>query len=71
MAGKITIDTEICKGCRLCATACPVKIIGFDATTNSNGYFPAKVLELNIKKCSGCASCAYICPDIAFTVERI
>ena len=70
MAGKITINTETCKGCQLCATACPVKIIGFsDMITNSKGYYPVQTLDMN--KCSGCALCACICPDIAITVERI
>jgi len=70
VAGKIVIDTQICKGCQLCATACPVKIISFSSTeTNNKGYYPAQVLDMD--KCSGCASCARMCPDIAITVERI
>ena len=69
MAGKITIDMEVCKGCELCATVCPEKIINFSKTkTNSRGYYPA--LAPDTSKCSGCAACACICPDIAITVER-
>ena len=70
MAGRITIDSSICKGCKLCGTVCPAKIISFSTTiTNSKGYYPAQVLDAG--KCSGCAFCANICPDIAITVERI
>lgn len=70
MAGRISIDTSVCKGCQLCATACPAKIIGFSNTiTNSKGYYPAQVLD--VSKCSGCALCACICPDIAITVEEL
>ena len=70
MAGKVTFDAEVCKGCELCTTVCPMKIIALDKTvTNNKGYNPAAVKEMD--KCTGCASCAKICPDSAITVERI
>ncbi len=66
---KITINTNVCKGCGLCITACPQKII-FIATDklNAKGYHPADVLEM--EKCKGCAMCALMCPDVAITVEK-
>lgn len=68
--GKVTIDQDICKGCGLCTTACPTKIIILDPKTiNVKGYHPATVKEM--EKCIGCANCATICPDVAITVERI
>ena len=27
---KITVDESVCKGCGLCANACPLKIISLD-----------------------------------------
>lgn len=67
--GKITVKIEVCKGCRLCATVCPKKIIGYDTVNlNSKGYHPAVLLEP--EKCIGCAMCATMCPDCAIVVEK-
>jgi len=67
--GKVTFNEDICKGCGLCATACPVKIVTLDTKKiNVKGYHPATVVEVD--KCIGCANCAMICPDSVITVER-
>jgi len=67
--GKVTFDTDRCKGCELCISVCPAKIITFDETqSNAKGYYPATVREMD--KCIGCAFCALICPDVVITVER-
>ena len=43
---KVTFDEERCKGCGLCVTACPVKIISLaEEKINSKGYHPAEVKE--------------------------
>jgi len=67
MAGKIIINTELCKGCGLCVTACPNQCIAISCTANSMGYFPAEFNEIN---CTGCAQCALMCPDVAIEVFR-
>jgi len=67
--GKVTFDQDYCKGCGLCVSVCPVKIISLDRTkVNAKGYNPAHVEEMD--KCIGCASCAMMCPDVVITVER-
>ncbi len=67
--GKITINTDYCKGCGLCVDACPKKIICLDKSRlNDKGYHPAAVIDM--EQCIGCASCARMCPDCAITVER-
>lgn len=67
--GKVTFNEDICKGCGLCTTACPVKILALDTKKiNAKGYHPASVVEP--EKCIGCANCATICPDVVITVER-
>lgn len=67
--GKVTINEESCKGCGLCITACPLKIVKMnEKKINASGYHPAHVDEP--EKCSGCANCALMCPDVCITVER-
>jgi 2-oxoglutarate ferredoxin oxidoreductase subunit delta len=66
---KITVKTEVCKGCALCVQFCPRKIIALSKERiNSKGYHPAELLDES--KCTGCAACATMCPDVAIIVER-
>lgn len=65
---KVTINEERCKGCGLCATACPKKLVVMSDKLNKKGYHPATISD--IKKCLGCAMCATMCPDVAITVEK-
>lgn len=67
---RVTFREERCKGCGLCISVCPVKIIEFDEKLNIKGYHPAIVAEENMGKCLGCASCARMCPDVVITVEK-
>jgi 2-oxoglutarate ferredoxin oxidoreductase subunit delta len=67
--GKVTFDEDRCKGCELCVTVCPVKIIKMDKSRmNAKGYHPATIYEMD--KCIACANCATICPDLVITVEK-
>lgn len=66
---KIIVDEERCKGCGLCALACPKQIVAPDTgRLNSKGYHPAVLSRP--EACIGCAMCAQMCPDCAITVER-
>lgn len=67
MAGKITIDTERCKGCGLCVTVCPRNGIVTSKRSNKNGYFPAQPTNCD---CTGCAMCALTCPEAIIKVYR-
>jgi 2-oxoglutarate ferredoxin oxidoreductase subunit delta len=67
--GRIVIDTERCKGCELCQSACPKDIIAVAESLNSKGYRPATLLDPE-HKCTGCALCAVVCPDGCITVYR-
>ena len=72
--GKITIDTDLCKGCYLCISVCPGNLIVICDKLNQKGYYPAEFTETDDKetdrKCTGCALCATVCPDIAIGVYR-
>ena len=65
---KLTFKTDKCKGCGLCVTACPKKIVALSDDLNKRGYHPAEVKEQD--KCIGCAFCATMCPDCVITVEK-
>lgn len=68
--GKVKFHENLCKGCGLCISVCPTKIISLDEDKiNEKGYHPATVKEMD--KCIGCASCALMCPDVVITVERV
>ncbi|SDL31280.1 4Fe-4S dicluster domain-containing protein [Natronincola ferrireducens] len=67
--GRVEFNEDRCKGCELCTTVCPVKIVKMDKKRiNVKGYHPATVEEMD--KCIGCANCATICPDLVIKVER-
>ncbi|MCL1794317.1 MAG: 4Fe-4S dicluster domain-containing protein [Oscillospiraceae bacterium] len=65
----ITFDEERCKGCGLCITVCPKKIITLEKEKiNKKGYNPAGAKEPDL--CISCAQCAIICPDVAIRIEN-
>lgn len=67
--GRVTFNEDICKGCGLCTTVCPVNILELDSQKiNKKGYHPAGATEP--EKCIGCSNCATICPDQVIKVER-
>ena len=69
--GRVIIYEDRCKGCRLCTTACPKKIMVMDdEKLNSKGFHPATVRAEDMENCISCAFCAMICPDVAIEVER-
>ena len=66
---QLTFTTTLCKGCKLCIAACPMKILDLDLSqVNQKGYNP--IACLNIDKCTACAICAKICPDSVIKVEK-
>jgi len=67
MAGKIIINTELCKGCGLCVTVCPKNSIVISKQSNKTGYFPAQTSNAD---CTGCCLCAIICPEAIIEVYR-
>ncbi len=66
--GRIEINSQRCKGCELCVTVCPVKILKISDSINEKGYHFPEVIDM--KKCTGCGLCAIMCPDVAITVYR-
>ncbi len=66
---KVTVDELICKGCGLCVSVCPKKLLRLASDRiSSKGYNPAEMTDSSL--CIGCAMCGIICPDSAITVEK-
>ncbi|MCP3894671.1 MULTISPECIES: 4Fe-4S binding protein [Bacteroides] len=67
--GAIVVDTERCKGCNLCAVACPLNVISLAKEVNIKGYnYAYQALE---DTCNGCSSCAIVCPDGCISVFKV
>jgi len=66
---KVTFNVDLCKGCNLCVTVCPKKILLLSRDTlNKKGFHPAQITDQD--KCIACAMCAQICPDVVITIEK-
>lgn len=63
--GRIIVDGERCKGCGLCLSFCPKKLLVFGAELNTQGFPPVK--PPSEQECTGCAVCAEMCPDVAIS----
>ena len=66
---KVSFNEDRCKGCGLCTTVCPKKIVVMAKDRlNSKGFHPAEVIEQD--KCIGGKFCATICPDVVIRIEK-
>ncbi|MFV0400642.1 MAG: indolepyruvate ferredoxin oxidoreductase subunit alpha [Oscillospiraceae bacterium] len=69
MAGKVTVQENVCKGCGLCVSVCPKKIMVLNRhKLNAKGYNPVECIDQS--QCIACAMCAIMCPDSALKVEK-
>jgi 2-oxoglutarate ferredoxin oxidoreductase subunit delta len=69
--GRIVVDSEWCKGCALCTTACTASLIQIDtAQLNGHGYHPAALVDPD-GRCTGCGLCAVVCPEACLSVFRL
>lgn len=66
---KVSFATDLCKGCGLCISVCPKKIIVLAKDKiNKKGHSPAEITDQ--EKCIACAFCATMCPDSVIKVEK-
>lgn len=64
----VTVSERLCKGCGLCVSACPKKLMQISDVTNSSGQYIASCADA--VQCVGCKCCGIICPDDAITIEK-
>lgn len=65
---KVIFRTERCKGCTLCETVCPKKIISMSNKLNELGYYVAEIEDHKKNDCIGCGFCFRMCPDSVITI---
>ena len=65
---RIAINKEHCKGCELCVSVCPKKVIALAPGMNSRGQHYAATVRP--RDCIGCLQCAEICPDTAIEIDE-
>jgi len=68
--GRVAIDRELCKGCYLCISACPVKVLEKDTHLNSSGSYPVKPTGESTA-CIACGNCYEVCPDVCIEVFEL
>ncbi len=54
------IDSDICKGCKLCIAACPTNVLVISEKLNSKGFHFSEYIG---EGCIGCGNCFYTCPE--------
>ncbi len=62
MKSTITIKSERCKGCGICAAFCPKQVLAIDAL--------GKIQVVKGDACIACGQCELRCPDYAIFVEK-
>lgn len=63
--GQVSIDTELCRSCRMCTVFCPTgALTRFDAANDAFG------VEHRSALCMQCRLCETICPEQAITVAE-
>lgn len=72
---RISVETELCKGCGICILLCPARILEEDEPTPWGGYRP-RLVSGGETRCllvrgrgTSCRLCEKRCPDAAISVE--
>jgi len=64
----VTIDSSLCKGCKICIGTCPKDCLYIASDINKMGY---QYAQFENKGCIGCGLCFYVCPEPGtFTVYK-
>ena len=59
----LLIQRSWCKGCRICVTFCPKKVLELDSEDKVYMKYP--------EKCIYCKLCELRCPDLVFEIKEV
>ena len=62
------INDLLCKGCGLCVSVCPKKLIEYSDVVSAKGYRMVKMKDAGA--CIACAACARMCPDSCIEIYK-
>lgn len=65
-AVRISIDTELCKGCEICVDRCPTDV--YEMSGEGVDRYP---VATDPEDCIDCSKCELLCPDFALDVEVV
>lgn len=67
--GILKFKVDKCKGCSICVSVCPKKILEIDGSrVNRKDYHPIHCTDMDA--CIACGNCAVMCPDGVIEVYR-
>ncbi len=61
------INRDRCKGCRICASICPVEALFMSSDKTARGY----IYPVENGACTACKKCIYACPDFAISLHKV
>ena len=68
----VTVSEEICKGCELCISVCPMGNYTTSRALNRAGYHPVTFNFVGTKgECTACGVCYWVCPDCAIREVKV
>ena len=62
MSTEILLKSERCKGCGICVSFCPEKVLGLDTLGHCS--------VVHADACIACGQCELRCPDYAIFVDK-
>lgn len=64
----ITVNENLCKGCKICTEFCPRKVYEQSEKLNKKGV--QLPVPKNEERCRKCEICVLMCPDQAIRVDE-
>lgn len=68
MSSKWVINEILCKGCGICVSRCPLKLLVLAEHLAAKGVHPSSIIDE--ARCTSCAICARSCPDVAIEIYK-
>ena len=67
--GEVHMIPARCKGCGICETYCPRRVVAMSNEFNAKGYHIPEVVDA--EACVACGLCQIMCPEFAIYVIEL